>query len=244
MGLRSRLLLKDTFSSEQIDIVLAPSNRTTTPQFEQQIEDTWGRQLVKAQRRGDQLWDTEAYRLNNFSVQDGRLQLELATVAYRVHSALKELHSEPRISEKHADKLLVADALVRTNDGMYIVARVDKVSEQAVVLLGGSCTKGRLPKLNSKALFDFAVDRLATVLNVSKKSLEPPVLKGVILNEVGSAHLIFEVAASCSSEDLAQNFISNNGISELIFVKESDLPQFLASADGYIKETARLLTSR
>lgn len=211
------------------------------PYIEQKVEETWNKQQAKAKQQGYDLWDAEGYRLNGFSVNKDTLLLEIAEVSYRVHSAMKELYKDPEVHEANFDKLIAADALIKTSDGMYILAQVDKVAEQEVVLIGGSCTKKRLRLDTAQDLFHFLMQRVADVLSIPKSAIEPPMLKGIIQNELGYVNLIFFTQLSLSSKAVLERFTPNSGVRCLVFVKETEAKEYFGKAQGYIRELVKLV---
>jgi len=240
----SKLILQRDFTAAQTRLKFVASNRESTPRLEEKIDKVWRNQQEKARRQGYDLWDAEGYRLNELSVDGDVIVLEIADVPYHIHSAMKELHTDPQFREENYDKLIVADALIRTSDGFYIFAQVDKVAEQEVVLVGGSCTKERLKLTTSKDLFDFIHQRVADVLNISRPVIAPPTLRGVIQNNMGYINLIFSVQLSVSSKELTKKFTPNSGVSGLVFVKEFELKTFLRTSRGYIRTLTPLIGNK
>lgn len=241
MAISSKLLLQGTFRANQVSIRHTISSRLTDPALEKRIDNIWQAQQAKGKERGDTLWDAEAYRLNGCSIEGGKLVLEVAPIQYKVHAAMKELHSEPDISEAHLDRLLATDALIKTSDSKYILGQADKVAEQGVILLGGSCSKQRVTLTSASDLFNFVRKRIADLLAISGNDLGEPMLRGIVLNEHGGVSLVFYITTPLSSQTINERFLPNNGVSSLVFVEKEKLRDYLLSAEGYVKEVNRLI---
>ena len=239
---KSYVLLKDRVAPDQVQVTYTPiSNRPIDPSIEDSLEKIWLQHLKAARQKGMKLHDSEAYRLNAFQSHSGHLSLELAPVNYRTHAAMKSFYDNPQLSERYFDKTLVADSLIRTVDGKYIFGKVDKVAEHATYLIGGTCAKYRVEIANASDLFEFARNRVGEVLNIAKSKIIVGNLMGIIQNEIGCVHAIFDTQVALSSDEIMKNFRPNSGVSELVAIDEADVAAYLARSEGYVAAVADLL---
>lgn len=162
-----------------------------------------------------------------FHKNQGRLSLELAPGHYRTHAAMKSFYDNPRVTEQYFDKTLVADSLIRSTDDKYILGKVDKVAERAVYLIGGTCAKSRVTITSAADLFEFARQRVSEVLNVAESSVATSALVGLVQNEIGCIHAIFDTQVALSSDEIMTSFQPNNSVDELITVDEIDIATYL-----------------
>jgi hypothetical protein len=240
--LESYISLKGKFTADQVQVTYTPtSNRLIDPSIEASLEKLWSQQLKAAEQKGMKLYDSEAYRLNSFQSSLGYLNLELAPVNYRTHAAMKSFYGNPQLTERYFDKTFVADSLIKANDGKYILGKVDKVVERATYLIGGTCAKSRVEIANALDLFEYARKRVSGILSIAESKVLADTLMGIIQNEIGCVHVIFDARVALSSNEIIAAFQPNNGVSELVVIDEVDITAYLARSEGYVAAVAGLL---
>ncbi len=239
---KSHVLLKAEFLVDQVDITSTlTSNRLINPSIESAIEQEWVRQLKIAAQKRIHLYDSEAYRLNMFQTEAGRLDLELAPVSYKVHAAMKNLYNDARITEQHLDRTLVADSIIKTMDGKCVLGKVNKIAENAVYLIGGTCAKSRMEITCGADFFNFTRKRASEILCIAESAVSIQRLIGIVQNEVGCVNAIFDTRVALLSSEVVGAFQPNNGVSELIMIDEAKIAAYLAESEEYVTAVADLL---
>jgi hypothetical protein len=204
------------------------------PVVEDAVAQEWARQQRVAGRVGRRLVDAPAYRLESVRAADDALTLGLALEPYRVHSAMKTLHADPRVGVEHHDRTLVPDALVRTRDDRYVLLRTSKVTGPELQLVGGTAGPGRWP-IGSGA--DLATATAAWVADAlgTDADLEVRGVLGVVEQDIGCVCLVMDVWVA----DVASR-LTPKPASELVVVPADGLAGFLRAAPGYLPAVADL----
>lgn len=214
----------------------AISSRVVDPSVEQLVEGVWSAQLAEAGRQGLPLQDAPAYRLERAVDRAGVLELSLALCPYRVHSALKALHRDPRIRAEHHDRTLVADGLVLTKDDHYLLLSTPKVTGVELQLVGGTASPGQRELRTGDDLFGFMSQRVERALGVAEEAVEVRGVVGLLEQEIGCVNVVFDVRLDVVAESVA----ARDG-SGLVVVPALGLRSFLAEGPGYLPSVAALL---
>jgi hypothetical protein len=219
------------------------SNRARDPAVEAKIEAEWARQQDAARQRGLTLFDSASYRLNTFRAEGDRVTLQLAMMPYRVHAAMKSLYRDPAVRDEHQDKALVVDALLRTKDDYFVFVTVEKVVEEPTSLIGGTCSDSRMPICSSSDLFAYSLERVRAVIRVADDALAIPHLLGLVQNEIGYVHAIFDVRLGLDHRQAQAAFTPAYGKTALITVHRREMPEFLAASHGYVRALTPFIAS-
>lgn len=218
------------------------SNRTIDPEIERLIESEWQRQLEAAVQRDVIYYDSESYRLNDFEIVDGEMVLHLAPGAYRVHAAMKAIHTNPRIGERHVDRQLIVDAIVHTGDGHVVLHTVEKVVETETYLVGGSCSKSRTVIESGADLVAYMLERVDSVLGLAADERVIGDLRGIVQNEIGCSHAIFDVFTSLKADEVQTRFQPGPTSKSVVIVRSSEILDWICGASGYMNVIEDLMT--
>jgi len=243
LSIPSRVTLSGSFSPDQVTIRHDPvSDRIIHPELEAKLDREWERQQRLAAERGVTLYDAPVYRLNAHHLHGDTLTLHLAPEPYRIHSTLKALHNDRLIREDHVDKVLIADALIRTRDDVYLFAHIRKLVEHTTYLIGGSCTPERQILTTSTDLWNYMRSKIDLILRTGEARIQVGMLLGFIQNEVGCIHAIFDTEVDATYEEILEHFQPGNGVGGLECVPAERLVPFLESGEGYVPAVAPLVT--
>jgi hypothetical protein len=210
----------------------AASSRVVEPWLEAAIDVEWASQVARADGA---LTDGPAYRVEQASAEDGVLRIALALEPYRVHSAMKVLHADPRVTPAHHDRILVADALVRTRDDRVVLLRTPKVTGTELQLVGGTASPAQRPIRSTADLVAFTRQRVARALSGTGE-IEVRSVLGLVDHVVGCVNVVLDVRVAAAVAELAPV-----GASELVVVDLAVLRGFLLDAPGYLPGVADLL---
>jgi hypothetical protein len=217
------------------------SNRTVDPDIELLIEREWQRQLERAAARGATYYDSETYRLNDFAEEGNSIVLYLAPAAYRIHAAMKAIHDDPRIAEEHFDRQIVVDSIVRTMDDYFVLHSVEKVVETETYLIGGSCSKSRTVIESASDLVVDLLNHVDRVLGLDESERAIGDLRGIVQNEIGCVHVIFDVRVTLTSNELWERFVPGPVSKAIEVVPQQDIQQWIADASGYMRVMSDLV---
>ncbi|WP_193609318.1 hypothetical protein [Nocardioides lijunqiniae] len=212
------------------------SSRVVDPGIELALERVWADQLAEAAARGLLLTDAPAYRLESAVEHEGVLELGLAMEPYRVHSAMKVLHRDPRVRPEHHDRTLVADGLVRTTDDHYLLLRTPKVTGVELQLVGGTASPTQRVLETADDLFGFMSQRVERALGVEAAEVRVLGLLGLVHLEVGCVNAVFDVRLTVRADEVRPG----RG-SEVVVVPAAGLRDFLAAGPAYLPSVAALL---
>jgi hypothetical protein len=187
-----------------------------------------------AARSGATYYDSEGYRLNDFAITDAGIELHLAPIAYRVHAAMKAIHTTPGIRERHLDRQVIVDSLIHTSDHCVVLHTVEKVVETETYMIGGSCSKSRTWIETGQDLADYALDRVDSVLGLHPEERELTALVAIVQNEIGCVHTVFDVALALTSGEIRDRFRPGPTTKALEIIPANDYSDWLAAASGYM----------
>jgi hypothetical protein len=231
----ARTVLRGRWPCDRVTVNHVASTRVVDPVIEHAVAQEWTRQRQLADRQGRRLVDAPAYRLESAIQAGDVLTLGLALEPYRLHSALKVLHADPRVRTEHHDRTLVPDALVRTCDDHYVLLRTAKVTGPELQLVGGTASPERWPIASGVDLAAATEAWVADVLGTDA-DVEVQGVLGVVEQEIGCVCVVMDVrvaeAASC---------LVPRSDSQLVAVRDDDLLGFLRAAPGYLPAVAHLL---
>jgi hypothetical protein len=210
------------------------STRAVDSVIEEMIELEWQRQLDVAAKSGKTYYDAEGYRLNDFTVTGQGIELRLAPVAYRVHAAMKALHTRPEVRAEHLDRTVIVDSLIRTTDRCVVLHTVEKVVESETYMVGGSCSKSRMAIKSGDDLAAYALDRVDAVLGLAPAERELTALVALVQNEIGCVHTVFDVGLTLTSGELRERFRPGATSKALEILPLADYRSWLAGASGYM----------
>ncbi len=230
------MLLHGPFDT--VDVRTGESSRRRDPEVEALLDAEWAAQLARARAHRTPYADNPAYRLED-AVGDGpRAVLTLATERYRVHAAMKVLHAHPAVSEEHHDRLLVADGLVRTSDGLVVLQRLPKLTGTTTELVGSTCAP-HLRAIDSGAdLTGYLTRRVAGALAVDADVVRVGRLLGLVLHEVGCVCAVHGVNLTMTFHEVAAGHPTPD---VLVAVPEAGLRAWLTAEGGYLPAVAELL---
>jgi len=222
----------------------AKSERVILPDLDALIDQEWARQQELARERGLPLYDANVYRLNDVTAGDDGLALHLAPEPYRAHATMKTLHVMPMIQDEHVDRVLVADALIRTRDNMFLFGHIQKLIETRTYLIGSTCTPERQVIATASDLWKYILQRVDLVLGIGQKRIWVGPLLGFVQDEVGCVHAIFDTEVDATHEEILERFQPGNGVGGLECVPADQLLPFLEAGEGYVPAVAAILAGR
>lgn len=225
-----------THPRERVRVRHGSSSRVVDPAIERLVDEVWSAQLADAAARGLPLGDAPAYRLERAVERGDVLELTLALEPYRVHSALKTLHRDPRVRLEHHDRMLVADGLVRTADGHYLLLSTPKVTGVELQLVGGTASPAQRELRTADDLFGFMTQRVVRALDVAEAEVDVRGIVGLVEQDIGCVNAVFDVRLG-----VAADRVSVRDGSELVAVPAADLPGFLTAGPAYLPSVAALL---
>ncbi|MGZ4496886.1 MAG: hypothetical protein ACXVWZ_05340 [Nocardioides sp.] len=232
----ARVLLAGPWPLNRVRLVEAASTRVVDPALEAEVDRVWAEQQAAADAAGLRLHDAAAYRVETVGAHDGRLTVGLALEPYRLHSAMKVLHADPRVGPEHHDRTLVVDALVRAADGAHLLIRTPKVTGLELQLVGGTASPDQQPLASAADLVAFAERRVAQALDGTHGRLETRAVLGAVAHHVGCVNLVLDVRLDRPAAEVAAT-----GDTELVAVPAGRLDEHLRAAPGYLPAVAALL---
>ena len=233
---RPAVRLVGPWALPEVTVRQLPSSRVLDEAVERLVERTWAAQGDEAARLGMRLSDAAAYRLEDATTGPGGLVLSLAEVPYRVHSAMKAVHGDPRVRPEHRDRALVVDGLVRTADDAVVLLRTPKVTGPELQLVGGTAGPGRRRIERPDDLAAFLADVVTRALGVPAAAVAVGPVLGLVDHVVGCVNVVVEVRLDRTADD-----VRPSGRSEVVRVPAADLVETLASGPAYLPAVADLL---
>ena len=231
----ARALARGPWRLDDLRLETVPSSRLVEPVVEALVDRVWAEQCAAGELIGWPLHDAPAYRVESVRTNGGRLDLGLASEPYRVHSAMKLLHADPRVTPAHHDRVLVVDSLVRTADDAHLLVRMPKVTGFELQLIGGTATPEQQVIETPADLATFALHRVGLALE-GAAGLSVEGVLGVVEHLVGCVNLVLDVRTTASARE-----VSARGRRELHVVAPGGLEAYLRGSPGYLPAVADLL---
>jgi 8-oxo-dGTP pyrophosphatase MutT (NUDIX family) len=122
------------FRRQDVAVRLSPAQRTTCPEVEQVIEQTWKKELALAQLSGRRLYDGKLYRLIEAEAQGKELTLTVGPVSFK--EFLGTNSSNAYLRYRHGMEVMAnpigVSASVVSSDGFLVLGRrSDQVTNHA-----------------------------------------------------------------------------------------------------------------
>lgn len=188
------------FAPHQVHVAWSPLHRSTTPEVENIIAQTWAAETDCARQVGKNLFDGRLCRLLEFDCSGGQMSLTLGPVGFKEFLGTNLTHAYLRYTQgpEVLANALGVSAVVQTSDGFLMLGR----RSQHVIYhagrihpLGGvvdAPSDGQLPDP-----FKAVVREIMEEANLSEDQIHPPLCLGLIRDKsIVQPELLFDVAVS------------------------------------------------
>ncbi len=236
---RPRVLASGPFT--EVEVRVGESSRFRDAEVDALVEAEWESQLTRARAAGTPYADNPAYRLEDVEADGDRAVLTVATEPYRVHAAMKVLHDHPAVTEAHVDRILVADGVVRTRDGVVVLQRLPKVAGTSTELVGSTCAPHLRPITTGADLACYLAERVAGALVLDRSRVRVGPLLGLVFHEVGCVCAVYDVEVDADLEEVR---VGHPMPEVLLAVPPESLRARLAAEGGYLPAVADLPLDR
>ena len=243
----SQILLKGNFSAEDIIIHnVEQSNRKIDPEVEASLAQVWENNFKIAKEQGKLIFDGESFRLEEFKVINGKLELTVSKFKYSVRSSLVSL--APKLigkgMEYTANGLAIA-GFIRTSDGKYIFGGKSgkTTSTLKVDFIGGIVEPKELK--NGKDLIECNKAELKEEINIDAQDIQDIEVTGIIFSPTSNIIILTNTELNLTSEEVLEKFrLENDGeISEIIFKSPEELPDYVKEIGSYKPQALELLNN-
>lgn len=220
-----RILVLGTFLPSDIKVRMAPSNRKVDPAIEGQLEKVWDALLMRAKQEGRLIYNGTSCRLNAYKQTKKGLELELATMEYKVRDGLIKIPEYFDLPEEYFRKGCYTAATVRTADDKYLMVRLSgkSMNMNGVDTLGGIMDADPEIK-NGTDIFKALYKELSEEALISEKDINTRYLRALLMESQTNVGFYFEVTLHVTADDV----ISRQ--------KDAVLDQEIASVESFTRE--------
>jgi hypothetical protein len=202
-----KILIEGKYRPDDITISISESNRKTTPEIENQLEDLWQIKLKKAQEAGKNIYNGLSYRLNALNIKEGKICLEFSIFDFKTRECLLDIPGYDDMPEEYWRKGCHTASTVQTSDGKFVMVELSgkSMNLNATDLIGGIMETD--PELKEgKDIFESLYKELNEEAFIAKDDIKEAYINALYLNTTGNIGFYFMVNLSISSKDLMVRF--------------------------------------
>jgi predicted NUDIX family phosphoesterase len=148
-----------------------------------------------------------------------------------------------KLGEDYYAKGLAIGGFVRTIDGYFIFAKKGErsYSKTKIDFIGGILEN--LDITTGKQLLEEGLRELNEEIGISSKQIEDTYFIGMVLSDTTNIMIVTNTILNISSKKVRDIFnkLSDSELSDLIFIKKSDIKDYLQKLSGYKPCTIELL---
>lgn len=240
------LLLNTRLAAKNIGTQMLPSSSLLIPpEYQASLEAEWNNIVVHKQNLGTKIWNCDLYRLESFAFREGSLQLEFATVQTKEVLVFCRHVKEHQYPEKYWPKNMFVASIVETSDAQCLFGELSGRTlggKGKVDMLGGALSKREIELLSGADIERALFREFAEELSLTPAHIQSSIFRGLVLSEVKSIGIIFEVNLSIDSFQVLDLFNQGNDdeLARLLMVKSSELSDFLAAGKSYFPTVGEL----
>lgn len=236
MGLEKILYVNHT-PRELFSVHIALSKQARNANLEQEIQKKWQEKQKVAKRRKALLWNGVVYRLNNWFILDGKLEIEVAETNYKDTVGTHENNPEEIVKkfgrEYLANTLVITSSVVTSDDQLALGKRAEGVIEpNKYGTFGGSLDKSNIEITSQDDIVKSLILELNEELGIGESLIDQTTFLGLTEDYNYYPQLHFETKISSTFARLKELFSKKRDMehTNLVAVKNSSqtLEQFIA----------------
>ena len=230
------ILHRSQFELSNIPISVLDGEWTPSAAYEGLVRDAWQDHIREATSSGHKVWDGRFYRVTNVSDMKGDSTLPrfcLGTISYRYIATFRALHECHATDGLEPLNHLSTAGLIRTRDGQFLFGRRSRSG--TIDLIGGGAQSDELAIRSGSDIEANLRKEILEELGVRNTQILDVKGMGVLLSTTSNVLVVATVDLGLSTDEVAAQFAgrSDDEMSELVAVNESDLSAFLLGLTDY-----------
>lgn len=222
----SILFNNQAWREEDVVVSEVSSSRELDEKLEDLSQATWQSMTEEASLKGQKLWDSEIYRLEN-AEESGRV-LSFSTIPFSTRIGMNS-HSGyvKELGLAYAPKGLYTSCVVSTTDGHYIFIEKSKAyfTKKKYAWVGGILSKTERRISSGKDLFGTVRTEVTEELGAQEEDVVANILSSGYISENWNVCLLFEIELNLRVDEL-QNLFKKQSDDEavaLLCIKQNSL---------------------
>lgn len=184
--------------------------------------------------------------MNSFSLDEKILNLEIATIPFRIRNMTGFFRNEiNQLEEAYFTKGLFVCSLILTIDEKFVFGKLSgkTFNNTKFDLIGGTLCKDENEINSGKDIFNSLYSEFVEEVNLLEENIEDCTMIGAILNENFQVGLIFFTKINLTSNELNDEFLEKNDgeMKALEFVSSDAIATFLTSFQGWKSSVSILI---
>lgn len=225
------------FTDSSFSIEHVSSSLKLSLDLQQKVDENWKDFKRNSEKTGEKVWDGTYYRLENIQeIKEGKNILKLSTIKYSQIRGLT--HNLVSILPKKAIPYHISTgALIKTSDNMFIFGERRHTSFRSsnIDYIGGGLQPEEVEVNLGCDIFENVVKEISEEAGISRNCIESLTGIGIVLSSKYNVIFLFYAKLKIDRKEVLELFAKNNDdeMSNLVFVKESELSQFLSDKGSY-----------
>ncbi len=208
-----KLLVSGKFTPEDLIVSVNPSNRSTDPSVEAQLENIWNEKVKKAEEAGKVCYNGISYRLNGIQEKDGKVLIDFGTFEYKVRDGLIAIPEYFNLPEAYHRRGCFSTATIRTSDDLYLMVELSgkSMNENKTDLIGG-IMETDIEMTTGADVFTSFYNELFEEAGVHQSDVSENYLNSIYLTYRTNVGFYFEVTLKIPYREIHARFKNNNDI--------------------------------
>jgi predicted NUDIX family NTP pyrophosphohydrolase len=221
------------------------SSAKVPPLYSEALEDHWAEIVEYKNSIGTRIWNSDLYRLEDFKLKGEKLLLKVSTVETKAVLVFCRFCQKHEFHEMYWPKNMFVAGIVETSDSVCLFGRLSGKTlggKGKVDMLGGALSKQEIALAGGRDLETALLDEFNEEFGVTVDQVESCWLRGLVLSEVMSIGVIFEIKLGITHAEVLECFEQTNDdeLSDFVAVPYTDLSKFLAAGKSYFPAVGRM----
>ncbi len=240
------IVFKNDIREDSILIKEMSSSRKIDDSLEHLCTETWQKTVEEASLKGQKLWDSEVYRFQGVSEENGKTVLTVGTIPFSIRFAMNKHTALVRqLGEAYYPLGMYTSCLVKTKDDKYIfIEKSNKFyTDKKYAFVGGILSKSERIISSGADLFASAKIEIVEELGLSQSHIADTVLSAGYKTENCNFCLLFNITITCTFDEVQEYFAqeTDGEAKNIIGITQSELPVFAKNLEDKDKIRLKVL---
>jgi len=192
------MILSDTvfFRSKIKYTYEVENNVAITDEIQKFVDAEWSGLVEKTKVKGGSVWDSDVYRISDFTILKDELILSLGNVRYsHIRAFKKQKRKLSLMSKKYHPRGGVVSAVIKTSDSLFINGRLPQSSsiDATINVVGGSMNMSEFDFNDDFSVYNFMENEILEELGIEKRYIKEIKIIGIIQSENMQIIFLFAV---------------------------------------------------
>lgn len=226
--MNSKILFQGKFSKNNVKCKYNNvSSRKIDHDIEEKTKQIWQQKIEEAKKNSKKIWDQLVYRLESFSVDGDRCELEFSTIPFSIRSSIKDFISDLiKNGDEYLPMAAYSSIFIETIDGNFVFGEKsdEYVANRKYSHIGGVFNKSEEYDGNPD-LFNESSKEVKEELGIEDDDIEEIKLLGAFRSESCNVGFVFCCELKLTKDEVIEKFKKRNELElkNLFFAKREDL---------------------